>query len=113
MPFIMIRSSNTPVPQYNTSEGFSIRKFKNGQESVWAELKFLAGEFDSKDEALKHFYKEFGTDLEIFKDRCFFIYNNDEAIGTHNNETTSHGKAIFAILSSIMRLPSLIPIAGY
>ena len=83
MPLVMLRDSRNYIPQHEPGEGFYIKKFKEGQEKDWADLEYSIGEFNSKDKALKHFHKEFGAKLELFSQRCFFLYNKKkEIIGT-------------------------------
>ncbi|GGI39533.1 GNAT family N-acetyltransferase [Mammaliicoccus stepanovicii] len=79
----MIRQNLNQIPQYDLPEGFSIRKFEEGDEQNWAEIETSADEFSTVENALKRFDREFGYDIESMKNRCLFIMNNKgEAIGT-------------------------------
>jgi ribosomal protein S18 acetylase RimI-like enzyme len=83
LPLVMLRDNRKPIPQYKPEKGFYIKKFKRGQEKDWADLEYSVGEFKSKKEALGLFFKEFGTNIELLCQRCFFLYNKDrEIIGT-------------------------------
>jgi ribosomal protein S18 acetylase RimI-like enzyme len=64
-------------------EGYYFAKFKSGDESVWADIEVAAGEFQTKDDALKRFHDEFGSFELQLQSRCFFLCNSDgEPVGT-------------------------------
>jgi len=83
LPLVMLRSGKEYIPQYELRDGFYIKKFEKGQEKDWADLEYSVGEFGSKEEALRHFFKEFGSRTDLFCQRCFFLYNRrGEVVGT-------------------------------
>jgi|GEM_PF-991959 len=83
MTMVMLRLSSIPVPDYPLPEGFYIERSRKGQEKDWAQLEYSVEEFDSPQKALHHYYREFGTRQDLFRERCFFLYKNgDEIIGT-------------------------------
>lgn len=79
----MFRDNLENIPQFDLPEGYSIRKFREGDEIEWAKIETAAEEFKTVADALKRFDKEFGSNIEEMKHRCLFIENEDgEAIGT-------------------------------
>lgn len=79
----MFRDNLENIPQFDLPEGYSIRKFREGDEIEWAKIETAAEEFKTVEDALKRFDKEFGSNIEEMKHRCLFIENEDgEAIGT-------------------------------
>jgi len=61
------------VKKYEVPEGYRIRNFKEGEGPVWAQTETGAGEFKTEEDALDHFYKEFGKYLDKMEELCFFI----------------------------------------
>lgn len=83
IPAIMVKYNMLSIPDYKIPDGFSIRHFKKGEESAWADLEYLNSEFDTKEQALAHFYKEFGSDTRIIEKYCIFMLNKkNEVVGT-------------------------------
>lgn len=79
----MLRDNMENIPQYELPEGFTIRKFRDGDEHNWAKIETSAKEFSDIEKALKRFDKEFGNNIEEIRNRCLFIENSEgEAIGT-------------------------------
>ncbi|MCM3763832.1 N-acetyltransferase [Neobacillus niacini] len=72
--------SDRPLP---LPPGFSIRTFRPGDETTWAKIETLAGEFATVTEALQRFHSEFHGYESDLQQRCFFLQNPEgEAIGT-------------------------------
>ncbi|WP_427706083.1 GNAT family N-acetyltransferase [Staphylococcus sp. Mo2-6] len=79
----MVRTQLDDIPQYDVPKGFVIRKFRKGDEKLWAYIETLAGEFTTEDMALERFDKEFGDHVTEMEQRCIFIENEEqEVVGT-------------------------------
>lgn len=79
----MLRNNLDNIPQFDLPYGYAIRMFKEGDELNWAKIETAAEEFQSIDEALERFDREFGINIEEMKFRCLFIENEKgEAVGT-------------------------------
>ncbi|NLC68422.1 MAG: GNAT family N-acetyltransferase [Clostridiaceae bacterium] len=80
--------------------GYYIRKYRIGEEGIWAEIETAAGEFKTEKEALDYFEKEFGPYRHEMEERCFFVIHKDSgrAIGTttawynDNYKGQNHGR---------------------
>ena len=71
------------IPYYKLPEGYSFRYFQKGDEYIWSEIEFLAGEFKTKQDALNRFKKEFNEKTELLEKRCIFLLNEqNQPIGT-------------------------------
>ena len=63
------------------TNGFRIRKYKNGDENYWAEIEYKIGDFSSVEEALDYFVQNYNLDELVNK--CFFAETSDgKVIGT-------------------------------
>lgn len=79
----MMRTQLDDIPQYDVPKGFVIRKFRKGDEKLWAYIETLAGEFTTEEMALERFNKEFGNHVTEMEQRCIFIENEQrEVVGT-------------------------------
>jgi ribosomal protein S18 acetylase RimI-like enzyme len=82
-PVIMTRDNLDGIGSYPLTEGFCLRKFKDGDELAWAEVEKATGDFKSIEDALERFNAEFGYDIEGMKSRCFFIeHESGRTVGT-------------------------------
>jgi hypothetical protein len=71
-------ATDAPLPQ-----GYSIRLFRPGEESVWAGIVTDAGEFDTAGEALAYFAEHFAGHYGKFIDRCYFLLDSSgNPVGT-------------------------------
>jgi ribosomal protein S18 acetylase RimI-like enzyme len=72
--------SDSPLP---LPPGYTIRSFRPGDETTWARVETLAGEFADESTALLRFHSEFGGYESDLQQRCFFLQDSaGEAIGT-------------------------------
>lgn len=79
----MKRNDTSQIPQFQLPEGFAFKRFIDGDQEKWAEIELAAGEFDTKEQALERFEREFGHDLPGMQERSVFILNQvGEAIAT-------------------------------
>jgi ribosomal protein S18 acetylase RimI-like enzyme len=83
MSLIMYSERLQPISPLPLPPGYSIRTFRLGDETTWAKVETLAGEFENEKAALQRFHNEFhGYESELLR-RCFFLQNSKgEAIGT-------------------------------
>ncbi len=85
IPVTMLRRHLLNIPEAVLPEGFTMRTFQPGDEQLWAEIEQAAGEFDTQEQALLHFEKEFGHAQDQLTSRCFFLCNPQGiGIGTAN-----------------------------
>lgn len=83
IPVTMVRHDLHNLPEVALRKGFRWRRFCDGDQFTWAELKAAASEFSSATKALAHFEKEFSPHLEAMGDRCFFLCDaTGQAVGT-------------------------------
>ncbi|KLV21919.1 GNAT family N-acetyltransferase [Niallia circulans] len=83
IPLSMVIKDLSHIPQYPLPAEFRIRLFEKGDEHHWAFVEASVDEFESKEAALAHFYKEFGPYIDEMTNRCLFIENKKgEVIGT-------------------------------
>lgn len=84
VPLIMIREDMDNIPSYVLPSSFYIRNFCPGDEVYWAEVEYMAGEFESLEAAFARFVREFGAALDKMEDRCFFLVDqeSEKVIGT-------------------------------
>lgn len=70
--------------RYTLDKDFSIRNYKEGEETLWVEVETAAGEFQTEKDALERFESEFGPYRDEMEDRCFFLVQREtgRAIGT-------------------------------
>lgn len=74
---LMVRRDLEDIPDHTLPRGFHFRFFLDGDEETWADIESQVGEFNSKAQALRHFEKEFGNNIETMKKRCIFIVDKE------------------------------------
>lgn len=60
--------------------GYDIRTFTFGEADIWADIVTSSGEFETKNQALDRFNKEFSSKENDFCNRCLFLTNTSEDI---------------------------------
>lgn len=79
----MVRADLEGLPSFPLPDGYRIRHFRRGEESLWAEVESAAGEFPNQDRALARFLEEFGGVLDEMEERCYFLETAEgRVIGT-------------------------------
>jgi ribosomal protein S18 acetylase RimI-like enzyme len=79
----MVREDLRDLPDVSLPRGFRIRPFQPGDERHWAEIEMRAGEFTSRETALRYFGTEFGADPHKLRERMLFLESeSDGPIGT-------------------------------
>ncbi|EGP5048291.1 GNAT family N-acetyltransferase [Enterococcus faecium] len=79
----MTRPLQLPVPMTPLAEGFEFRTYQKGDESAWSEIETSVGEFQTTDEALEYFQKNFAPYPEELERRMFFVETkNGEKVAT-------------------------------
>lgn len=73
IPLVMRHENMQAVPALPLPAGYSLRLFRPGEESHWARITAGAGEFQSEEQALAHFQKEFGGHTDGLAERCLFL----------------------------------------
>ena len=73
--FLMVRKAGTPVPVYDLPAGYKFVLYKPGDEKSWAAIETSVLEFESGQDALNYFDKEFLTYASELDTRCMFIEN--------------------------------------
>lgn len=69
------------APVYKLPAGFSMRRFRRGDEATWVKVQQTAEHFQKIDEAL--FFRQYGDNFERHAARIMFLMDIDgEAIGT-------------------------------
>ena len=69
------------IPQYPMKDGFNIRNYSPGDESVWYKIQRSAEPYLEIYDGL--FEQEFGQNIDALKNRCFFLCKNEMTeIGT-------------------------------
>ena len=68
----MTRPLQLPVPMTPLAEGFKFRTYQKGDESAWSEIETSVGEFQTTDEALEYFQKNFAPYPEELERRMVF-----------------------------------------
>ena len=77
----MIRDNLDDIPQFPVPPGFSIRWFREGDESIWHEIQSVSELHLEITPDL--FAKEFGSDKSILGERQFFLFDGRQrSIGT-------------------------------
>lgn len=61
------------ITSYPVPDGYRIRTFKKGDETLWAQIETRAGEFKNEGAALTRFNEEFGAFGEQLEKYCFFM----------------------------------------
>ncbi len=71
------------VPSVPLPAGYGTSLYRPGDESDWARIEHLAGEFPDYEKALAHYAGEFGAHTQEMRQRCLFLHGPDgAAIGT-------------------------------
>lgn len=79
----MVFKDEDKVKPYYLPQGYRFRFYRQGDESLWAKVETLAGEFASEEKALERFKKEFGDYTQELESRLLFIETDDkEVVGT-------------------------------
>jgi len=76
----MVRDHLHGIPSLVCPAGYTIRTFRAGDAEHWARVEALAGEFPSRDEALREFEEEFGSRWRELEDRCFLLEENEGGV---------------------------------
>jgi len=85
----MMRNAMRHVPSFVCPADYTIRTYRRGDETHWAEIESSAGEFPDAAQALHRFTMEFGPFLDALESRCFILEDSSgTAIGT---ATAWHG----------------------
>ncbi|SDT48930.1 Acetyltransferase (GNAT) family protein [Paenibacillaceae bacterium GAS479] len=80
---IMKRHAGSFLPQFVLPVGYSIGRYTEGMELQWAAIETSVGEFDSDEESLTYFQKEYLPQSNELKKRLLFVLNPEgEAVGT-------------------------------
>ncbi|MGD0112769.1 MAG: GNAT family N-acetyltransferase [Armatimonadota bacterium] len=80
---VMYLPSLEARPKYPMPAGYVGRRFRRGEERIWADIEASVGEFENADTALRHFEDEFGGHLAEMEDRCYFLCTEaGEPVGT-------------------------------
>jgi len=83
IPVTMILEDLCDLRSYPLANGYRIRRFRPGDEKLWADIEAEAGEFDNPSEALNRFEREFGAFLEDMQERCVLLETEEgHGIGT-------------------------------
>jgi ribosomal protein S18 acetylase RimI-like enzyme len=69
----MTRENLWSLPQYPLPGGFTIRRFRPGDEWRWAEVETSVGEFTDAKAAREHFEWEFGGRTDELGSRCHLL----------------------------------------
>ena len=70
---VIMTKSDSKYPQYKLPDGYEFVMYKQGFEINWAEVESSVGEFDSTEQALEYFQKEFLNNEYDLSKRCIFI----------------------------------------
>ena len=78
-----MRKNSNDLPRYDLPKGYRFRMFRDGDETLWANIETRVDEFKTEGAALERFEREFGARIHEMADRCLFIETDDGgAIGT-------------------------------
>ena len=64
----------------NLAQGYRFSFFKKGDEDKWVDLEYSLGEFESKEEGLNYFNKEFKGDYGRLEKSCLFIKDDEDQV---------------------------------
>jgi len=84
---VMVKTKPSNI-EVSLPEGYSLVKYKKGDEIYWADIEVSVEEFDSTEESVEYFKKEYKEDIKALSERCLFVEFNAEKIGT---ATAWHG----------------------
>lgn len=80
----MCRKAGTERPAVHLPDRYEFAQFTPGDEHAWAEIEASVAEFDSPEEALKYFRKEYLITPKEVERRTIFIQTDDgEKVGTY------------------------------
>lgn len=80
---ILKRYKGTWVPDCELGEGYRYNTYTPGDESLWADIMVMVGEFDHQEDALAYFNNEYRQHQDDLKDRMLFLETADgQKIGT-------------------------------
>ena len=83
IPVIMLLEDLTKLPNFKLPEGYSIRKYREGDQQLWAEVETAAGEFTDSQKGIEQFKIEFEKYPEELKQRFLMLENEKgKSIGT-------------------------------
>jgi len=83
IPVAMVRETLTDLPSFALPTGYRLRRYRRGEERLWAEIETAVAEFPTVERALAHFEKEFGAYRGKMESRCLFLEDAaGRAIGT-------------------------------
>jgi GNAT superfamily N-acetyltransferase len=69
----MKRPAGPPPPAPLLPQGYSLRMYEPGDEQGWAEIEASVLEFDTREDALRHFRETYLPYARELADRCLFI----------------------------------------
>lgn len=69
----MSRENLDNIPDYPLPPGCKFRFFKRGEELVWAQIQVNVGAFESIEQAMERFNKDFAPHMDEFEQRCVFL----------------------------------------
>jgi len=73
----MVRKKGKPMYHFPLPDKFRFTLFRAGDEKEWAEIETSVGEFDSVEDALIYFEKNFLPYLNELERRCIFIEDSE------------------------------------
>jgi len=79
---VVMVKTRAPEIEVSLPEGYSLVKYKNGDEVHWADIEVSVEEFESIEESVKYFKKEYKEDIEALSERCLFVEYKGEKVGT-------------------------------
>ena len=80
---IMIKEDLADYPIYTLPKGYSFSTYEPGDEEAWADIEVSVGEFESRQDALDYFKREFAPYPKELKKRCVFVRDKKgEFVGT-------------------------------
>ena len=83
IPITMIHHDISLIPSFKLPRGYTTRNFTDSDQAIWAAIETAAGEFDTIENALERFDKEFSPYIDKFTQRSLFLLNDQqECIGT-------------------------------
>lgn len=77
IPVVMVCDDPHSMPGWDLPEGYSVRLWEPGLESIWCAVESGAGEFKTPENAFAHFEKEFLPYPDELKKRMYFAVGPD------------------------------------
>jgi len=87
--FVMYRPNLDALPDAPLPEGFSIRTLQDGHREHWAAIEMSAGEFSTMEKARSMFDNQFGSELDLVKERMLFL--EEDGVGPIGTTTAWFG----------------------